>query len=845
VSDERIESAVRAWLTAHTEADVPESLRQFLADLPSVQPDMDRVQPAHPRPTLDPRRRGAVRVLVAAAVVVVVAVALGLGLDRRPGPSVGISPSPSLPERSPHGSAPPSGPSSTVVVDAAPVDARHGWALTHEDLVWTDDAGVTWTSIKPADVDVATIRAVHFLSPISGWLAWWAEATGTVTVERTSDGGHTWTASHVPDGYPDGVGNVSIEAIDGGTVWIQVETVHSSASSIGGLYLSADGGISWVPGITIPGGWPIRFASASNGWTTARPLRDELDATTDGGRTWHPVTIDRPPGHGPDRLSFDVPTFTDQVGSSQGVLPVTFYTPLDPSGGDQTATLGLYTTDDGGATWRFATMIGSTTALSQPLTMTSAILGQGSWVVVSDPVRPALSKTKDGGRTWNDLGATELDGWVASLRFVDPTVGWALTQSQGADFRLSATDDGGQAWRPLDPVARPTAAPSPTSSSAAGPFRWTLVNSEGDLATYSVAQVIRRTDGAYLAIAFGQEARILASADGRTWTIEPGDRALLQAAANHISVVSGVAEGANGFVAVGATALDDFSGGDARAWTSTDGLAWQVAEASAGTTDAEMRAVAAGVAGYVAVGSDGFPGANTQLPGARGAAVWTSADGSKWTRVDTQSSFAGAIMSGVLWAGGGYVAWGETFAGRIGPGTNLPPIWTSPDGSHWQRSSGITDAGGPGAPIASITSIGSTLVAVGVRQLPETENGLAVPAAWISTDRGRTWVPASVGGDTIGAQRSGGMSDVGVVGSDLIGVGRIETADGLGPASAAVWRSADRGSTWVRLPDDPTFARAGMGHILPLPDGFAVFGEADDPNAYANPDLLWVAEPTP
>lgn len=397
-------------------------------------------------------------------------------------------------------------------------------------------------------------------------------------------------------------------------------------------------------------------------------------------------------------------------------------------------------------------------------------------------------------------------------------------------------------------MATPTrssgATPSLTASAVAGPYRWTLVGSEGDLATYAVVQAIRRRDGTYLAIAFGPEARILSSADGRTWSVEPGDRGLLAASANHLSIVNGVVEGANVFVAVGATALDDISSGDARAWTSSDGVHWQAAEASSGMTDAAMEAVAAIPDGYIAVGSDGFPGGNTQLPGAHGAAAWLSANGLHWTRAPGQTSFAGAIMTGVRRIDSGYVAWGQTIANA--EAAPLTPIWTSPDGIRWVRAKGITDAGGPGAPIAAILSTGDTLVAVGTRQLPDSLGSRSVPGAWTSADGGRTWNSAGIGDDSADAPRSGGLSDVATDGSDLIAVGRLEPPEGqVGPGSAGVWRSSDRGSTWTRLADDPSFARAGMNHIVSRGAGFVVFGQADDPNAQTDPALVWVAEPSP
>jgi photosystem II stability/assembly factor-like uncharacterized protein len=87
------------------------------------------------------------------------------------------------------------------------------------------------------------------------------------------------------------------------------------------------------------------------------------------------------------------------------------------------------------------------------------------------------------------------------------------------------------------------------------------------------------------------------------------------------------------------------------------------------------------------------------------------------------------------------------------------------------------------------------------------------------------------------------MSDVTVDRTQLVAVGRLDPAGGqLGPASAAVWRSSDQGSTWTRLPDEPTFAGARMSHLVSSAAGLTVFGQADDPNAYADADLIWTAE---
>jgi hypothetical protein len=408
-------------------------------------------------------------------------------------------------------------------------------------------------------------------------------------------------------------------------------------------------------------------------------------------------------------------------------------------------------------------------------------------------------------------------------------------------------------WKTISPSQSPLGSlqtklppsPGPSAPPVAGPYRWTLASSTGEVSTYSIESVIRRPDGTLLAIGFGQEARVLTSPDGRTWNVQPADPGLLRASTNHLSLVTGLAEDGGNLVAVGATALDDISSGDARAWTSTDGGHWQAVPTSSGMLDAEMESVTAGPGGFVAVGSDGFPGGNTQLPGARGAAVWTSPDGRIWTRAPSQPSFDGAVMFGVRRTSSGYVAWGELHdpaGGGPGSGPFLPPIWTSTDGLHWDRGTGIADAGGPGDPIASITPIGDRLVAVGSRQLPESGDGIVVPAAWLSDDGGRSWTLAK-SPDAGSPPRAAFLRDVAVSGSDLLAVGLAEALPGASAAYASVtWRSTDEGATWVPLPDDPSFAGSLTENVIGTDGGFVVFGSAEDPSALANRYLIWFAE---
>jgi hypothetical protein len=388
-------------------------------------------------------------------------------------------------------------------------------------------------------------------------------------------------------------------------------------------------------------------------------------------------------------------------------------------------------------------------------------------------------------------------------------------------------------------ITSPTAPASPGAST----FSWTLVSSEGDLANYDITDAIPRLGGGAIGIAFGQEARTVHSDNGATWILDPRDPGLLAAPADHLTIVNGLASGAHGLVAVGASALFDISSGLVQAWTSSGGLHWTAAARIGGDSNAAMDAVVAGPDGYVAVGSDGFPGANIQLPGAHGAATWSATDGARWVRAPDQASLAGAIMTGVARTENGYVAWGENIPNSPIPDQALP-IWTSPDGVSWTRTgSGRSETSF--SPIGRIVVIADRWVAVGSRRAPVADGGGSQAAAWVSTDAGRTWGTMTVG--TSGASPSSYAFDVAAVGPDLVAVGHAEGPDAInGQTTAAAWRSIDEGATWTRLPAAPTFNGALMRRILALDHNrFVVFGEANDPNALVNPNLIWLATRQP
>jgi hypothetical protein len=104
------------------------------------------------------------------------------------------------------------------------------------------------------------------------------------------------------------------------------------------------------------------------------------------------------------------------------------------------------------------------------------------------------------------------------------------------------------------------------------------------------------------------------SVDGREWALAPDPPGGQGFEGRDIVERDG------GLVMVG----DLISGGSAGAWTSTSGVTWQPAEASASFVGGAMVTVTATPSGLLAVGSRNVDDAG----------VWTSADGRTWRAVD-------------------------------------------------------------------------------------------------------------------------------------------------------------------------------------------------------------------
>jgi hypothetical protein len=343
------------------------------------------------------------------------------------------------------------------------------------------------------------------------------------------------------------------------------------------------------------------------------------------------------------------------------------------------------------------------------------------------------------------------------------------------------------------------------------------------------------------------DAAVWTSVDGLTWSRVPHDEAIFGGEGQQ--AMNNVTAGGPGLVAVGHSGVADSprGGGDGVAvvWTSVGGITWSRVPDNdtifGGDVDQGMFGVTVGGPGLVAVGGAGHGWNN-----GGDAAVWTSVDGIKWSRVSHDEAVFGGSgtqwMNSVTVGGPGLVAVGSNGVEF----SSDAAVWTSSDGITWSRVPDDDTIFGETRfqEMTSVTAGGPGLVAVGIgggaNDLPAGPGNHAV--VWTSVD-GITWFRVSHDETIFGGTGGQAMADVTVAGTTLVAVG----GDGGGygtRADAAVWTSID-GITWSRIPHDETMlGGAAMRSVTAASSGLvAVGGDSLGDDEATDLALVWVAAP--
>jgi hypothetical protein len=342
------------------------------------------------------------------------------------------------------------------------------------------------------------------------------------------------------------------------------------------------------------------------------------------------------------------------------------------------------------------------------------------------------------------------------------------------------------------PVETDTAGPSvsalPTVAGRA--LRWSSVSLP--------AKLVATTDSPFQNALFGWSRGYLAfhenvnsgaavpwvSADGRQW--QQG-KSLDMTGIGQGAQVEEVVEGPAGLLALGRApgCVDDGYGcvpePATALWTSADGASWTRVDLRKAFGGAAVGDVSAGPKGYMAVSRSSD--SSTASP-----AVWLSADGQSWRAV----ALAPATFEDAYLARGTVLGDGFLVAGRIGslegwgggdfPATT-PAIWWSADGSDWSRVT-LDDAATAPEAEAAVTTIAPGRLVADVARWDCSCSPDGDDQAWTSSD-GHTWKAAGTEFPSSSVVLSDGHQALEVVTSDG-GLAVAMSPDGFEWAQVAV-----------------------------------------------------------
>lgn len=290
------------------------------------------------------------------------------------------------------------------------VDPQHVWMQYGERLYVSGDAGASFTrSLGPAPEDAGTtVLAAWFFDAREG-----IALTSSGWMQRTTDGGRTWTRTAVSIGAS--TSSARMQFVSRKVGWL---TIAGTAT----LLQTTDGGLSWVSsrlGDAARGVRDFQFLNATDGWAVDQD--GQVFKTGDAGATWARLAT-------APSMAASLVRFGD---ADTGVL----------ASGSR-----MMHTTDGGKTWAVSqTGVGG---LIQKLQFTSK---NDAWALTTSGM-PIHST--DGGRTWNPIaapaGQTFQNTFFTDMQFLDADHAWLVA----AGGLVLSTADGGRSWALQDAGSR-------------------------------------------------------------------------------------------------------------------------------------------------------------------------------------------------------------------------------------------------------------------------------------------------------------------------------------------------------------------------------------------------------
>jgi hypothetical protein len=638
--------------------------------------------------------------------------------------------------------------------------------------------------------------------------------------------------------------------VSSGSTAVAIGSEQGGVYSRGQFLTSADGGHSWrlaalrgTDGGDPPQGeYPQLLAGGAGEWAALGNTHDgTVEWTSRDVRTWTRRPLSGAFGAG-DNVKQLVRTASGFVAA--GTVTVN----------DATQAV-IWTSADGGSWTRLGgdpfkpPAGGATVGLSQVAAHGDIVVARGrvrTTKTVTKTVKRKLRKVRstveseafwrspDGGRSWEPVTVPQGQG------------------SSGDVVDVAATQTGFFAARE---ASRTTGRKTKRRTTAYGAFfgssdgkNWAPA---GRLETggYSGIHLLRGTDSGLTVLVSlqGGKTAVMTSGDTKAWRhvadlpggrmltgaaltsqgpvvtgrLDGGDAYLTMAGAGDVNLaavpdavhaertVDGIVADAGRILAVGST------NGRAALWTSADGSAWSRAKLPASSAPGQQRLVDVvhGGPGWLAVGGTGSR-----------SLVLMSGDASTWQPVPGGRAFSGDLVPSAAAANGtAYVVVGtET--------STTAAAWSSADLKNWTRSgsAGKSDLnGGDVAPkwMSDVAATPSGFVAVG----GQTKNKMSQPALWTSPD-GKRWAlsaaaPALPQGTTEGAL------------TKVVARGSVLVATGIAGAYVFASVSADGGRTWRPAALPGAAPGTALTAATATPRGFVLAGGAgSDVIVWTSPD---------
>lgn len=317
-----------------------------------------------------------------------------------------------------------------------------GWGILENQLLATNDGGVTWAGVPVPGGAFDGYNGTYFLNEKQAFILVASPDGNGGLLNYTMDGGQTWETVPVPAAH----GRVQFRPDTDREGFIYQDLGVAAGSMAVAVYQTLDRA-TWVrtfahvePGEVA--GLPFAgvktgafFINPSVGWITgSEPVETSIYffRTDDAGRNWRRVELPLPEGIANFSAETRPPFFFEGV---KGFLPVDF---LNPSGESQTY---FYYSEDSGNTWAPRASI--------PRASTYEFVDASTgWAWAGRQ----LFYTTDGAVTWAALPVSFPAREAATcLNFIDQRNGWLITVDDKSRVHLYRTADAGSTWSVIIP----------------------------------------------------------------------------------------------------------------------------------------------------------------------------------------------------------------------------------------------------------------------------------------------------------------------------------------------------------------------------------------------------------